>query len=147
MTRRSRRPLVYVVAAALVLAPGCRSLGQLAYDGYAGASSAFTPNPVSMPAYFTGLAIGFLAGLPLCLLSWPLTLVAYPREDGGEYFISSALTPAIGLGTLLGSVLATPFYPFGALCVPGDQEAPAGPRDTPPDEPVDGSEAGPPERR
>lgn len=134
MTRRASRPLACLLAATVALAPGCRAAGQLAYDSYAVTSAVFTPNPVSMPAYFIGLGLGFIVGLPLCLFAWPLTLATYPHEDGDEFFISAALTPAIGLGALFGSIVATPFYPFGALWTPDDEEAPNGPEAPPPEE-------------
>ena len=109
------------------MAPGCRSTAEFAYDGYSATSSAFTPNPVAMPAFFLGLAVGFLAALPLCLFSWPLSLLSYPDEDGGEFFISASLAPAIGLGSVIGSVVAAPFYLFGYPFVPDDEQAPPGP--------------------
>jgi hypothetical protein len=126
MSRR-RRQLALVLAVALVVAPGCRSTAELAYDSYSATSSAFTPNPVSMPAYFLGLAVGFVAALPLCLISWPLALLSYPEEDGGEFFISASLAPAIGLGSFVGTIVGAPFYPFGYPFVPDDEQAPAGP--------------------
>jgi hypothetical protein len=115
------------LSACLVLAPGCRGTASLVYDGYAWSNEVFTPNPVSMPAYFGGLALGFIAGLPLCLFTWPAAAIGYPEEDGREFYISAALAPAISLGTWVGTLLGAPFYLFGAPFVPDDQDPPPGP--------------------
>jgi hypothetical protein len=124
-----RRRLALILSLAIVLAPGCRSTAELVYGGYTCTSSAFTPNPVAMPAYFVGLVVGFIAGLPLCLLSWPASLLGYPREDGDEFFITSSLAPSVSLGSLVGTILAAPFYPFGYPFVPDEENAPPGPAD------------------
>ncbi len=95
-------------------------MGQLGWDGYAWSNEAFVPNPVAEVPFFTGLVLGAIAGLPLCVISGPLALVAYPSQDGDEFFLSSALLPSLTLGTLVGTLLASPFYPFGVPFLPDD---------------------------
>ncbi len=100
--------------------PGCRALGKAGAESYAWGNEVFTGNPISVVPFFTGLALGAIAGLPLAIISGPLTLIAYPREDREEYFYSSAFLPSLSLGTFFGTVLATPFYPLGLPFVPDD---------------------------
>lgn len=104
----------------LALGPGCRSLGQLGWDGYSWSNEAFAPNPVAEVPFFAGVVLGVIVGLPLCILSGPLAVFAYPREDGDEFFLSAALLPSLTLGTFFGTALATPFYPFGIPFLPED---------------------------
>ena len=102
------------------LGPGCHSMGSLGYDSYAWGNQTFAPNPVAEIPFFTGMVLGIIAGLPLCILSAPMALIGYPSEDGDEFFISSALFPSVTLGSLVGTVLAAPFYPFGIPLLPDD---------------------------
>ena len=95
-------------------------MGQLGWDGYAWTNEAFAPNPVAEIPFFAGVVLGAIAALPLCIISGPLALIAYPNEDGDEFLISSALLPSLTVGTFVGTLLATPFYPFGIPFLPDD---------------------------
>ena len=116
-----------MLAVVLGLGPGCRALGVAGADSYAWSNRVFTENPVSVIPFFTGLVLGAVAGLPLAVISGPLALLGYPREDRDEYFLSSAFLPSLGLGTFLGTILAAPFYPFGLPFLPDDPVVVPGP--------------------
>lgn len=107
----------------LVVASGCQGAGQWSSDLYVGSSAVFTSNPASVVTYFTGLGLGFAAGLPLCLISWPLALWSHGGVDDERYFGLSAISPALTLGSLTGSVLSLPTYPLGWPFTP-DEPAP-----------------------
>jgi hypothetical protein len=107
----------------LSLGPGCRGLGVATSDAYGWGNRTFAPNPVAQVPYAVGFGLGFVAGLPLCLLSWPLTVLFYPDEDGGEFSLSASTAPSQLLGTGLGTLLGVPFYPLGIPWLPPDPEA------------------------
>lgn len=104
--------LVVGLVVGLVVTPGCRALGGGAQTLYEGSAGAFTPNPAAIVPFYAGFGLGFLAGAPLLLLSWPLAALAGPRDDG-RYGVAARLAPALALGALTGDVLAAPFWPFG----------------------------------
>ena len=124
--RARRRALALTLAVVLALG-GCRASGQLAADYYAWSAGTFVGNPASVVPFFGGLAVGFVVGLPLCLISWPLTALFYPPEDEDEYYVSSALFPAVLIGTSVGTVLGAVFYPFGHPFMPDDPAAASSP--------------------
>ena len=107
---------------ALTLSAGCRGTGQLADGAYEAAATCFAPNPTGAWGFFSGFGLGFVVGLPLCLVSWPLTLAFYPAEEDA-FRQAAALSPALLLGTGLGAVLALPLVPFGLPFTP-DEPAP-----------------------
>lgn len=119
MKRRRRAALA--LGLALALGPGCRAVGRATDRAFEGASACFAPNPVGAWGFFGGFGLGFVVGLPLCLISWPLTALTYPSNE--DAFRSAAeLSPAFGLGTLVGSVLAVPLVPFGLPFTPDEPE-------------------------
>lgn len=147
--RRARAAFGVALALALAVAPGgCRATGVAAADFFAWGSSAFAPNPVASVPFHGGLAIGFVAGLPLCLISWPLAALLYPEGDEGEFYRSAALAPSLFLGTFVGTVLAAPLSPLGLPFVPDEPPPPPGPArpepETPPAEEPKPDEPAPP---
>ena len=118
-----RRPVRLALALALGLAcASCHSSARFANNSYTWTSATFSPNPVASIPYYVGLVSGFVAGLPLCVLSWPLSLVLYP--DHGEFMISASLGPSMVTGAFVGTVLGAPFYPFGIPWLPDEHPVP-----------------------
>ena len=115
--RRALRTVGLLLVAASLTLSGCRGVGHFASDTYTWGSRTMVPNPVSVGPFFAGLGVGFVAGLPLCLISWPLTLLFYPGGED-EFSLSAALAPSMILGTLTGATLAAPLYPIGLPLVP-----------------------------
>lgn len=109
MSRRRRVPLFVCL---LLVLSGCRATGRLSDAAYSWGAATFAPNPISVLPFFGGLGIGFVAALPLCLISWPLSLILYPADEE-EFFLSAALSPSVLLGSLTGTALAAPLYPLG----------------------------------
>lgn len=115
--RRALRAVGLLLVAASLTLSGCRAVGHFANDAYTWGSRTMVPNPVAVGPFFAGLGVGFVAGLPLCLLSWPLSLLLYPAGED-EFSLSAALAPSMILGTLTGTGLAAPLYPIGLPFVP-----------------------------
>ncbi len=116
-----------ILAVVVAIAPvGCRTLGRIASDGYSWSSATFTPNPTATVSYHAGLVVGFIAALPLCLISWPLATWLYPEEEK-EFYLSAILFPSLLTGTVVGSIVGAVFYPFGWPFVPDEPEPPPGP--------------------
>ncbi len=128
---RSAGQLPRLALAALVALSGCRSTGSAAHDFLRWGSATFAPNPVANVPFHAGLAVGFVAGLPFALITWPLSAAFYPEEDEREFYLSSVFAPGIFLGTFLGTVLASPLSPLGLPWVPEAPE-PGPPRETTP---------------
>lgn len=112
----------------LLLAPGCRAVGRGAQVFYEASATLFTPNPAAVVPFYAGFGLGFLAGAPLVLVSWPLAALTGPRDDGA-YGLAARLAPALAVGATVGDLLAAPFWPFG---LPFEPEAVRGTRATPP---------------
>lgn len=131
---RSRVRLAPTLLLALALCGGCRSTGQLADGAYEAAARCFAPNPTGAWGFFSGFGLGFVLGLPLCLVSWPLTLALYPAEEDA-FEQAAALSPSLLLGTGLGALLALPLVPFGLPFTPDEPtpwtDEPAPPAETP----------------
>lgn len=122
MTPRSRRATWALAGWLVVATSGCRGAGEWSSDLYVTTSAVFTPNPASGLTYYTGLGLGFALGFPLCLVSWPLALWAHGGVDDDRTFGLSAISPALTLGSLLGSALSVPVYPLGWPFVPDEPE-------------------------
>jgi hypothetical protein len=141
MGRRSGRRAVAALALVVGLAPGCRTVARGAGGFYDVAADVFAPNPATIWPFFGGLGLGFVAGLPLCLLTWPCALVAAHEDD----LALASLAPAVALGTFVGGLLAAPLWPFGVAFEP-DEPAPLpgpGPGEaTPPAAPVEPDDRG-----
>lgn len=125
MRRLRTRTAALLVAGAVVAGPGCRATGETVDGLFTGASAAFTPNPVSVWAFYGGLGLGFLAGAPLLLVSWPLAAVGGDPDD--PFHGDAVLAPALGLGVAAGALLGAPLYPFGWPWVPDEPPPPPGP--------------------
>jgi hypothetical protein len=132
-----------LVTAILVATPGCVATGKTAYGYFNWAGTTFTENPVSMVPFTIGLVVFFIAGLPLCLFSWPASLIAYPKAEKSadpEPYYACCAAPSFFLGTTGGILLGGIFYPFGIPFTPGNAEkdawekepAPEGPLPPPP---------------
>lgn len=106
---------------ALALGPGCRTMGRVTDGAFESASACFAPNPLGAWGFFGGFGLGFVVGLPLCLLSWPVTALTYPSDEDA-FRSAAALSPAFGLGTFTGALLALPLYPFGWPFQPDEPE-------------------------
>lgn len=102
--------------------PGCRSVGEVADRIYDGAVATFVPNPVAAWGFFAGYGVGFVAGAPFMLFSWPLTLLFYP-DDEDAFKQQAILAPSLTVGALIGSIVAVPLYPFGWPFTPDEPEA------------------------
>jgi hypothetical protein len=94
-------------------------VGQAADGGYEATAACFAPNPVAAWGFFGGFGLGFVVGLPLCLISWPLTALAYPADEDA-FRGAASVSPALGLGALTGTLLALPLFPFGIPFTPDE---------------------------
>lgn len=132
-----------LVLAVLVAMPGCVATGKTAYSYFNWAGETFTANPVSMVPFTLGLVVFFIAGLPLCIISWPISAIAYPtaeKKADPEPYYAACAAPAFFLGTSGGVLLGSIFYPFGIPFLPDKAEkdawenepAPEGPLPPPP---------------
>lgn len=86
----------------------------------------FTPNPAAIVPFYAGFGLGFLVGAPLLLISWPLSALAGPRDDG-SFGVAARVAPALLLGTAVGDLLAAPFWPFGLPFEPDGVRPTGGP--------------------
>lgn len=96
-------------------------MGELADGMYDGAVATFAPNPVAAWGFFFGYGVGFVAGVPFLLFSWPLTLLFYP-DDEDAFRQQAILSPSLGLGVVTGSIVAAPLVPFGLPFTPDDPQ-------------------------
>ncbi len=113
---RLRVALLLLLIVVLIFAPGCVAWGRASWDAFDWAGSVFPPNPASIVPYWVGFALFGLIGVPLDLISWPLTALFFPDEKdepSREFYWFSALGPTVFLGVGGGTLLGGIFYPFG----------------------------------
>lgn len=133
---RPGRLLGLALVVVVGLGPGCRAVARGVGGLYDGAADVFAPNPATIWPFFGGLGLGFVAGLPLCLLTWPCAALAAHEDDVPLV----ALAPAVALGTFVGALLAAPLWPLGAGLEPDEPVPLPGPEPgaaTPPAPPAE----------
>lgn len=113
LDRRPGRLIPLLLATTLALS-GCRATGRAANSYFDWGGRTFTTNPGSVVPYCIGFGAFFIAGLPLDLVSWIMTAIAWPDGRGEDSdYQGSALAPSIFLGTTGGVLLGAPFFPLG----------------------------------